>query len=158
LLLGDGRRLSLTQVKMLPTVFGGVDLLTLSACHTATNGTEADGKEVEGLPVLAQRQGAKAVVATLWPVEDASTQEVMQTFYRLRDTQPGLSKAEALQRAQLQLLAGPGAIVAATSERVRGLERLSTPAVPLAPLARNPQAPYAHPYYWAQFVLMGNWR
>jgi len=23
--------------------------------------------------------------------------------------------------------------------------------------ALDPQAPYAHPYYWAPFFLMGNW-
>jgi len=48
--------------------FGGVDLLTLSACDTASGGTGANGKEVEGFAVLAQRKGAKAVIATLWPV------------------------------------------------------------------------------------------
>lgn len=21
----------------------------------------------------------------------------------------------------------------------------------------NPEAPFAHPYYWAPFILMGNW-
>jgi CHAT domain-containing protein/tetratricopeptide (TPR) repeat protein len=153
LLLGDGSHLSLAQVKTWPTVFGGVELLTLSACHTATGGTEADGKEVEGFAVLAQRQGAKAVLATLWPVEDASTQAVMQTFYRLRDAQPGLSKAAALQQAQRQLLAGPGPLAATSAP-----EHTRSPAAPLPPLSWNPQAPYAHPYYWAPFVLMGNWK
>jgi CHAT domain-containing protein len=58
-------------------------------------------------------------VATLWPVEDASTHEVMQAFYRLREAQPGLSKAEALQQAQRQLLAGPGPHVATAPEHTR---------------------------------------
>jgi CHAT domain-containing protein len=150
LLLGDGSRRSLAQVNTWPTVFGGVELLTLSACHTATGGTAADGREVEGLAVPAQRQCAKAVVATLWPVEDASTHEVMQTFYHLRDTQPGISKAEALQQAQRQLLAGQGPHVATAPEDTR------SPATPLPPLTRNPQALYAHPYFWAPFVLVGN--
>jgi CHAT domain-containing protein len=125
LLLGDGSRLSLSQVKTWPTVFGGVDLLTLSACNTAAGGAEMDGKEVEGFGVLAQRQGAKAVVATLWPVEDASTQELMQTFYRLRDTQPGISKAEALRQAQLRLLTGTGPLVATSNAPERGLQTRS---------------------------------
>jgi CHAT domain-containing protein len=157
LLLGDGSRLSLAQVNTWPTVFGGVELLTLSACHTATGGTETDGKEVEGFAVLAQRQGAKAVVATLWPVEDASAQAVMQTFYRLREAQLGLSKAEALRQAQRQLLAGLEPL-AATGAHDREPERLhGSPATPPQPV-QNPQAPYAHPYYWAPFVLIGNWK
>src|SRR5262249_20344879 len=39
LLLGDGTFLSLAQIKSLPNVFGGVELLTLSACNTATGGS-----------------------------------------------------------------------------------------------------------------------
>ena len=84
LLLGDGTFLSLAQIKSLPNVFGGVELLTLSACNTATGGAGASGKEVEGFGVLAQRQGAKAVVASLWPVADRSTKLLMQEFYRAR--------------------------------------------------------------------------
>jgi CHAT domain-containing protein len=161
LLLGDGSRLSLAQIKTWPTVFGGVDLLTLSACNTATGGTEADGKEVEGLSVLAQRQGAKAVIATLWPVEDTSTQALMQAFYQRRATQLGLSKAEALRQAQLQLLVGQGSR-GTQSEPGRGLqldpESMQAPEEPAPPFVPQPQAPYAHPYYWAPFMLMGNWR
>ncbi|MBL8207052.1 MAG: CHAT domain-containing protein, partial [Blastocatellia bacterium] len=73
LLLGDGQFLSLAQIKDLPSPFGGVELLTLSACNTATGGSNANGKEVEGFGVLAQDKGAKAVVARLWPVADRTT-------------------------------------------------------------------------------------
>lgn len=162
LLLGDGSRLSLAQVKTWPTVLSGVDLLTLSACHTAAGGADMDGKEVEGFGVLAQRQGAKAVLATLWAVEDTTTQEVMQTFYRLRGTLPGLSKAEALRQAQLRLLGGTEQLVVASRAAKRGLETIPEnprePSTPMAPLVPPPPVPYAHPYYWAPFVLMGNWQ
>ncbi|HEY9403565.1 MAG TPA: CHAT domain-containing protein, partial [Pyrinomonadaceae bacterium] len=106
LLLGDGERLPLSRIKTAVNMFGGVELLTLSACDTATGGTGADGKEVESFAVLAQRQGAKAVMASLWPVADASTKELMQSFYRIRNAQPGMLKAEALRRAQVSLLRG----------------------------------------------------
>ncbi|MDQ3917686.1 MAG: CHAT domain-containing protein [Acidobacteriota bacterium] len=145
LLLGDGTHLSLAQVKAAANLFGGVDLLTLSACDTASGGAGGDGKEVEGFAVLAQRQGAKAVVASLWPVADSSTRLLMAEFYRLRGE--GMTKAEALRRAQSELLGGD----AQTSggER-RGLS--------LGGGAAAPAAKFSHPYFWAPFILIGNWK
>src|SRR5262249_52793575 len=72
LLLGQGV-MTVAEFKRLPNIFDRVDLLTLSACNTATGGADAQGKEVEGFAVMAQRQGAKAVLATLWSVADQST-------------------------------------------------------------------------------------
>jgi CHAT domain-containing protein/tetratricopeptide (TPR) repeat protein len=127
LLLGDGGHLSLAELKTLPNLFSGVQLLTLSACNTGVG----DGTEVEGFGTLAQRQGAKAVIASLWPVADASTSRLMQEFYRIRETSAGIPKLEALREAQLQLLRDEG--------------------------QSKPGASYAHPFYWAPFFLMGNW-
>ncbi len=106
LLLGDGSFLSLAQIKSLPNVFSGVELLTLSACNTATGGSGATGKEVQGFGVLAQRQGAKAVIASLWPVADRSTKNLMQEFYKLREAKGNVTKAEAMRQAQIKLLRG----------------------------------------------------
>jgi len=126
LLLGDGNHLSLRELREATYSFDSLDLLTLSACETAMfGGREADGREVEGFSVLAQRKGAKGVLATLWPIADNSTAKLMQSFYHIRE-QMGLSKAEALRQAQLELLRG---------SRDKG---------------------YEHPFYWAAFILMGN--
>ena len=73
LLLGDGSHLSLAELTTSPNLFAGVQLLTLSACDTGMG----DGTEVEGFGTLAERQGAKAVIASLWPVADASTKVLM---------------------------------------------------------------------------------
>jgi CHAT domain-containing protein len=122
LLLGDGNKLSLKRMKEQKLDFSRVDLLTLSACETALGGRDADGREIEGFGALVQLQGARGVIATLWPVNDQSTGGLMHDLYRIRET--GKSKAQALRDAQLQLM-------------------------------RN--ADYAHPYFWAPFILMGNW-
>jgi CHAT domain-containing protein/Tfp pilus assembly protein PilF len=162
LLLGDGSHLPLAQLKTWPQPFQGVELLTLSACNTAVGSRGAEGTEVEGLAVLAQRQGAKAVVATLWPVVDASTTALMQTFYRLRESQPGLPKVEALRQAQLALLRGSGPPGASTPTESRaGVTVADASGGPGGALPRfppDPGAPYAHPVFWAPFVLIGNWR
>ena len=155
LLLGDGTHLPLSDIIKQTNLFKGVELLTLSACNTGVG----DGKEVEGFGVLAQRQGAKGVIATLWPVDDASTGIFMQNFYRLRE-QEKLTKAEALQRAQLLFITGKTQGTSDTTQRAT--VEYTTPegrdaTAPAAPFTPNPAAPYSHPYYWAPFFLMGNW-
>jgi CHAT domain-containing protein/tetratricopeptide (TPR) repeat protein len=149
LLLGDGQRLSLAQLKSAQNLFGGVELLTLSACDTANGGAGSDGKEVEGFAVLAQRQGAKAVIASLWPVADRSTRLLMQNFYQLRNAQAGLPKAEALRQAQIALLRGTVSDTTASTQRGLSGELVKS---------TTPGAPFAHPYFWAPFILIGNWR
>ncbi|MGH9903218.1 MAG: CHAT domain-containing protein, partial [Pyrinomonadaceae bacterium] len=67
LLLGRGEQLTLDEVRHADTLFQGVELLTLSACNTATGDARGDGAEIEGFGVIAQEQGAKAIMATLWP-------------------------------------------------------------------------------------------
>ncbi len=127
LLLGDGGHLSLADLKTSPNLFGGVQLLTLSACNTGMG----DGAEVEGFGTLAQRQGAKAVVASLWPVADDSTSLLMQEFYRIRESSAGITKLEALRKAQLSLLRGVAGQTKQPDETL-----------------------YAHPFYWAPFFLL----
>ena len=162
LLLGDGKFLNLAQIKSLPNVFGGVELLTLSACNTATGGTGADGKEVEGFGVLAQRQGAKAVIATLWPVSDTSTKILMQDFYRIRESKADTTKAEALRQAQLRLLRGETAAEGATAKTTADRKIVHEEGKPgtanKALFMADPKKPFAHPYYWAPFILIGNWK
>ena len=125
LLLGDGQRLTLGDMRTQNFRFDNVDLLTLSACDTGVGGgRDITGKEIEGFGVIAQQQGAKGVLATLWPVADGSTAKLLSTMYQRRQSQ-GLSKIEALRQAQLAMMS---------------------------------QTKYAHPFYWAPFILLGNWQ
>ncbi|MDD4946544.1 MAG: CHAT domain-containing protein [Gallionella sp.] len=146
LLLGDGSRLSLQAIKE-GYEFRNVDLLTLSACETAVGGgRDANGREVEGFAVQAQKQGAKGVIATLWPVADQSTGQFMQLFYGFR--QHGMTKALAMQQAQRAFI--EGRVSAALAEVSRGPVRAGSPPATAATTTD-------HPYYWAPFILMGNW-
>ena len=104
---------STAEIKTRANWFGGVQLLTLSACNTGVG----DGAEVESFGTLAQRQGAKAVVASLWPVVDASTAVLMREFYRIRETNTVLTKLDALREAQLELLRGMTTGSAASLQR-----------------------------------------
>ncbi len=116
------------------------DLLTLSACETGVSGNAGNGREVDGLATTAQLKGAKAVISSLWPVNDSSTGDLMADFYRRwADSRGKVMKVEALRQAQLDLLAG----------KIKPEPDLSNPDAPIS---------FTHPYYWAPFILMGNWR
>lgn len=79
-----------------------VELLTLSACETAAG----DDRAALGLAGVAIKAGARSAVATLWTVNDPASALVVSDFYRaLRD--PAVSKAKALQQAQLEALKDP---------------------------------------------------
>jgi len=153
LLLGDGQHLTISDITRKGQIFQGVDLLTLSACNTASGGG-GDGHEFEGLGMAAQKQGAEAVLATLWPVSDESTGLLMQYFYQLRQATPGVFKAEALRQAQAELIHGD---IRKTMGVKREVEALVSEAG--AVVVSKPALPgYSHPFYWAPFVLIGNWK
>ncbi len=158
LLLGDGSALTLADFHTKRAFkLDAVDQLTLSACNTAMGNLDraGSGAEVEIFGALAQKRGAKGVLATLWSVADASTGQLMQTLYRLRGADASLTKAEALRRAQLSLLQG------SDPERPCGTARepvgLSGGGSRADRSPADPACRYAHPHYWAPFILMGNW-
>lgn len=78
-----------------------VELLTLSACQTASG----DERAALGLAGVAMKAGAKSALATLWAVNDRAAAELVSRFYQAL-AQPGASRAEALQTAQRELIAG----------------------------------------------------
>ena len=158
LLLGDGAHLSLAQINGGGQVFQDVDLLTLSACETAVGGRGGDGHEIESFGMMAQDKGAASILASLWPVSDASTQILMRLFYRRHQTQPAVSKAEALRQAQLSLLRGTVQASESSPSKRAGRADEEDVSVSLPLFTPDPKAPYAHPYYWAPFVLIGNWK
>ena len=93
-----------------------IELLILSSCETA----KGDPQAGLGIAGIAVRAGARSTLATLWSIDDASTAEIMNQFYQ--QLNQGMSKAKALQQAQLAFL---------TREK--------------------------RPFFWASFVLIGNW-
>jgi hypothetical protein len=138
------------------------ELVVLSACETAL-GRQAGGEGFLGFaqPLLAK--GARGLVLSLWKVDDQATALLMTRFYQdLLGRRPGLEKplpkAEALAEAKTWLRdltaneVGP-ALEALDRGAVRPLA--DGGAAPPRESAGGPR-PYAHPYYWAAFVLVGD--
>ena len=140
LLLGDKSHLTLAAIRKIARR-GRLGLMTFSACNTAVglgalaaaeSSNDPLGLEVEGLGSVVQRGLAAAVLATLWPVVDKSTVAFMGELYASLRSDATLSKAAAVQRAQLRLLHGE--------------------------VDDGHKNSWVHPRFWAPFVLMGNWR
>jgi len=128
LLLGDGRKLRMDELRGIGELFKGLDLVAFSACNTGLGTTGAKGREVDGIGYLGELLGARTVLASLWQVHDSSTSKLMCEFYRVREN--GNSKAKALQKAQISMLKGN-----ITSEEGHD---------------------FTHPFFWSPFILIGN--
>jgi CHAT domain-containing protein len=118
-----------------------LELAVLSACETGL-GKVAGGEGILGMQRAFQAAGARSVIASLWKVDDRATRDLMADFYAAAwDTKKIVSRAEALRQAQLKML---------REGRKRGVG-LKAEKVD-AKVGRLP------PYYWAAFVLSGDWR
>ncbi|NJN04778.1 MAG: CHAT domain-containing protein [Leptolyngbyaceae cyanobacterium RM1_1_2] len=76
-----------------------IQILVLSACRTAAG----DDRAVLGIAGTAVRASARSAIASLWSLDDESSVLFAETLYQNLG-QPGVSRAEALRRAQVALL------------------------------------------------------
>lgn len=109
------------------------DLVVLSACNTAA----ADGSGAEAVSGLGRGffyAGARAVLATHWPVETVSARELVTHLFERYARDGTLTRAKALQGAMLEL------IDKGTALDERG----------------KPEYSYAHPAFWAPYALYGD--
>lgn len=104
------------------------ELIVLSACQSGL-GKETGGEGVLGLTWSMFVAGAPGSVVSQWSHRDDSSAKLMLAFY------------EALNPRDASV-AAPG--------KARALQR--------AQLSLLRSETYSHPFYWAAFVLMGDWR
>lgn len=106
LVTGDNQKLTITQLDALlrsAKFRDRIELLALTACQTATG----DDRAALGLAGVAVQAGAKSALASLWFIDDTATAKMSELFYR-NLTNPSISKAEALQKAQIAVIRAGG--------------------------------------------------
>jgi CHAT domain-containing protein/tetratricopeptide (TPR) repeat protein len=79
------------------------DLVVLSGCATG-DGSAVRGEGVLGLTYAFLANGSRTVVASLWPIQDASTARLMNEFYNAYRASG--NAADALRHAQLRVRNG----------------------------------------------------
>ncbi len=110
------------------------DWVVLSACNTAS-GNGAGSEAVSGLGRAFFYAGARALLVSHWAVETTSARALTTDLFRRQAADARLTRARALQRT-LNWMIDDGALVDAATKQVI--------------------ASYAHPVFWAPFVLVGD--
>jgi len=120
----------------------GTDLVVLSSCQSAL-GEQTAGEGLFGIQRAFHAAGARTVIAALWSVQVLATTELMERFYdNLWNKR--MDKLTALREAQLWML------------RERGPGKMMSPSA--MPAASPDGVRRVPPYYWAGFVLSGDWQ
>ena len=110
------------------------DWVVLSACNTGA----ADGAGAEAVSGLGRAffyAGTRAILVSMWPVETISARELTTGLFRYQQKDKMLSRSKALRKSMLDLIEGPGLADDATGKII---------------------ASYAHPLFWAPFILVGD--
>lgn len=142
--LGPGERLRATDV--IAHLRLAADLVTLSACRSGVSRI-LRGDEPMGLVRAFLGAGARAVLVTLWPVEDTSARLLMERFYRelLVQGEPS-DPAAALRVAQRYLRELTAAEIRDRLPDWEGVQGVGE---------EGNARPYAAAEFWAAYVLVG---
>ena len=132
------------------------DLVVLSACRSGL-GKHLGGEGMVGLSTAFFFAGTPAVVMSLWRVSDVSTALLMRRFYENladdRSKSSALAEAKAwlrhLRRSDLEKLRRESPELAGVTRGLGAPQRVDKGAL-------SDDKPFAHPYYWAPFILTGD--
>jgi len=134
LLLGNGKltKLTIAQIAMVPNFFAGLELLTLSACRTAVGDQASRLQDNQGVEVES--------LGVLAQRKGASA--VIASLWEVAD-----DSTSKLMQNFYRFHASETATSKAEALRQAQLE-----------LLKNADGKYSHPFYWAPFVMIGNWQ
>ena len=134
LLLGNGQltKLTIAQIATIPNFFAGVELLTLSACQTAIGDQASRLQDNEGVEVES--------LGVLAQRKGASA--VIATLWEVADDSTSILMQNFYR-------CHAAATVTTKAEALRQAQ---------LDLLLHSDGKYSHPFYWAPFVIIGNWQ
>ena len=100
--------------------------IVLSACNTAADDGTPGADGLSGLAKAFFYAGSRALLVSHWPVDSESAVKLTTGAFAALAAEPGIGRAQALQRSMRALAADPGS------------------------------ARFAHPMFWAPFVIVGD--
>ena len=109
------------------------DWVVLSACNTGV-GAAVGAEALSGLGQAFLYAGTRTLLVTNWSVHSPSAADLVAALFKRQRVDSGISRAEALRGAMLEVMDGPGA----TGRDGRTLFT------------------YAHPLFWAPFSMVGD--
>jgi CHAT domain-containing protein len=109
------------------------DWVVLSACNTGA-GAGAGAEAASGLGRAFFYAGTRALLVTNWSVHSQSARQLVTDLFKRQADDPKLGRSEALRRAMMALVDGPGYL---------GAEGKTEFA-------------YAHPLFWAPYTIIGD--
>ncbi|WP_181256740.1 CHAT domain-containing protein [Merismopedia glauca] len=130
ILIGNNNKLTIQELeKVLRDLKGGPSSVELLTI-SACQTAAGDERAALGLAGVAIQTGVKSALASLWSVDDRSTFELISEFYT-NLVERKMTKAESLRQAQIKLI------------KTKQEDRINND--------------YDNPYFWAAFVLIGDW-
>lgn len=133
------------------------DLVTLSACETGL-GRRVSSEGHLGFAQAFLVAGARNVLSSLWKVDDRATAMLMERFYD-NALRRGMHRVAALDEAKRWLRTRSRSDIVAWTQRkpAPALDPTLSQRTGTSEAADSSDAdrPYAHPFYWAGFVLLG---
>jgi tetratricopeptide (TPR) repeat protein len=129
-------------------------LVVVSTCQSALFDVTRAPDEAYSLAAIFLTAGAACAVASMWRVDDYATAVLMTRFYE--DLARGGTPPESLRRARLWLRdLSPSEHERFVSARPELAAELARRVRVGRPPGETGDAPFAHPKFWAPFVVMG---
>lgn len=159
----DGLNALITLKSLRSNLPSQLSIIVLAGCETGLPKVTAQISDYKGFAEeLILTPSISTVISTLWPVQRISTVLLMRQFHKywlLGDLETGeksLSLADALRRAQLWLRMLTREQAIAVLEMLASVHPTEEIDKEIHTLQESfVERPYAHPYFWSPFYVMG---